>query len=208
MVMRRSGFTLIELLVVIAIIAILAAILFPVFAKAREKARQASCTSNLKQIVLSMIMYHEDYDGLYPYVLQWPNGWVLWEEQLAPYVIGRAAHTEEMDLFRCPSFGPWRAACDQNPPAHGYFGGYSYNTGGGTSGISGIADSAIEDPVQTIGVYDSIGCRWAGEYHWENPCPVGNVNWRHNDGCCFAFMDGHVKWMKTAPARFWTPAMD
>ncbi len=61
----RSGFTLIELLVVIAIIAILAAILFPVFAQAREKARQASCTSNVKQITLALIMYVQDYDELF-----------------------------------------------------------------------------------------------------------------------------------------------
>jgi prepilin-type N-terminal cleavage/methylation domain-containing protein len=59
----RRGFTLIELLVVIAIIAILAAILFPVFAQAREKARQASCTSNVKQLTLGMLMYAQDYDG-------------------------------------------------------------------------------------------------------------------------------------------------
>src|ERR1700756_3607746 len=63
---RRSGFTLIELLVVIAIIAILAAILFPVFAQAREKARQASCASNMKQIGLAMIMYVQDYDETMP----------------------------------------------------------------------------------------------------------------------------------------------
>src|SRR5258706_4037403 len=60
---RRSGFTLIELLVVIAIIAILAAILFPVFAQAREAARKASCQSNLKQLTLGCLMYSADYDG-------------------------------------------------------------------------------------------------------------------------------------------------
>ena len=67
---RRNarGFTLIELLVVIAIIAILAAILFPVFARARENARRTSCLSNLKQIALSSLQYIQDYDGRYPHV--------------------------------------------------------------------------------------------------------------------------------------------
>jgi len=71
-VSRRSGFTLIELLVVIAIIAILAAILFPVFASARDKARQASCASNLKQLGLGLIQYTSDYDDTMP--MNWMSG--------------------------------------------------------------------------------------------------------------------------------------
>jgi len=70
---RNKGFTLIELLVVIAIIAILAAILFPVFAKARAKARQASCQSNLKQIGLAWAMYAQDYDGVLTYLWGTPS---------------------------------------------------------------------------------------------------------------------------------------
>jgi prepilin-type N-terminal cleavage/methylation domain-containing protein len=66
MTLGRKGFTLIELLVVIAIIAILAAILFPVFAKAREKARQTSCLSNEKEIALAILMYTQDYDEKFP----------------------------------------------------------------------------------------------------------------------------------------------
>lgn len=97
--MKRHGFTLIELLVVIAIIAILAAILFPVFAQAREKARSASCQSNLKQLGLGMSMYRQDYDGRFPF-----GGWdggtkdggVDWQNTIAPYVKNRG-------VYRCPS---------------------------------------------------------------------------------------------------------
>jgi prepilin-type N-terminal cleavage/methylation domain-containing protein/prepilin-type processing-associated H-X9-DG protein len=89
-----AGFTLIELLVVIAIIAILAAILFPVFARAREKAREASCLSNLKQIDLAVAMYLTDYDGTYPYVasLSMSSLQVLF----MPYV-------KNSQIFTCPS---------------------------------------------------------------------------------------------------------
>lgn len=88
---RGRGFTLIELLVVIAIIAILAAILFPVFAQAREKARQAYCMNNLKQMATAMLMYSDDYDHLFPPVLGRDPGQTLiypmtWMAKLQPYV--------------------------------------------------------------------------------------------------------------------------
>ena len=82
---HRRGFTLIELLVVIAIIAILAAILFPVFAKAREKAKQTACLSNVKQIALGMLMYATDYDGYGPVTLETPSK-IWWNESVKPYV--------------------------------------------------------------------------------------------------------------------------
>ena len=86
--MTRRGFTLIELLVVIAIIAILAAILFPVFARAREKAKATNCLSNCKQLILGMMMYVQDYDDNYP-AYRYPGGSVpslYWYKMVAPYL--------------------------------------------------------------------------------------------------------------------------
>ncbi|MFN3650143.1 MAG: DUF1559 domain-containing protein [Armatimonadota bacterium] len=102
----RRGFTLIELLVVIAIIAILAAILFPVFAQAREKARAASCTSNLKQIMTGVKMYSQDYDEQSMEYLwyQVPGGvWHTWMEMVNPYV-------KNTGVFMCPSAPKDRSA--------------------------------------------------------------------------------------------------
>ena len=94
-VKTRSAFTLIELLVVIAIIAILAAILFPVFARARENARRSSCQSNLKQIGLGIMQYAQDYDEKYPYGLN-SNFQQGWATQTQPYL-------KSIQVFRCPS---------------------------------------------------------------------------------------------------------
>lgn len=96
--MKTRGFTLIELLVVIAIIAILAAILFPVFARAREKARQTSCLSNLKQIGLALQMYAQDYDMLLPLANEYPgtDGPPGLYDVIEPYV-------KNEQIFRCPS---------------------------------------------------------------------------------------------------------
>src|ERR1700733_4651562 len=92
---RRTGFTLIELLVVIAIIAILAAILFPVFAQAREKARAISCLSNLKQIGIANLMYAQDYDETFTFGC--PNDWWLetWFYNTQPYI-------KNINVLRCP----------------------------------------------------------------------------------------------------------
>jgi len=92
------GFTLIELLVVIDIIAILAAILFPVFAKVREKARQTSCASNQKQIGLAIMQYVQDFDETYPKGHNWSNRISGWAGQIYPYIKSAA-------VFTCPSDG-------------------------------------------------------------------------------------------------------
>ncbi|MBI5831012.1 MAG: prepilin-type N-terminal cleavage/methylation domain-containing protein [Armatimonadetes bacterium] len=115
---RQHGFTLIELLVVIAIIAILAAILFPVFAKAREKARQSSCSSNLKQVLTGVRMYSADYDELWAPDWATPSGvgYASWMELAGPYV-------KNQQVFLCPSAprdpaaydgvgGPYRVAAN------------------------------------------------------------------------------------------------
>jgi prepilin-type N-terminal cleavage/methylation domain-containing protein/prepilin-type processing-associated H-X9-DG protein len=100
----KRGFTLIELLVVIAIIAILAAILFPVFARARENARRSSCQSNLKQLGLGFKQYLQDYDETYPISggFNEPNNavnnWYYWPDEIFPYL-------KSKQIFNCPSDG-------------------------------------------------------------------------------------------------------
>lgn len=110
---RQGAFTLIELLVVIAIIAILAAILFPVFGRARENARRSSCSSNLKQIGLGMLQYNQDYDE-FTTPIRIDGGGAgrrgLWYTQFQPYV-------KSTQLFRCPS----DAAADPSPAANYWF---------------------------------------------------------------------------------------
>ncbi|MCC2672854.1 MAG: prepilin-type N-terminal cleavage/methylation domain, partial [Armatimonadetes bacterium] len=109
----RRGFTLIELLVVIAIIAILASILFPVFAKAREAARATQCRSNIKQIATALMMYRQDYDELMPrlsYILPTPapgaGPYVMPDNSTGPSVLwlhSLNTYVKNYGLFNCPS---------------------------------------------------------------------------------------------------------
>jgi len=219
--MRRNGFTLIELLVVIAIIAILAAILFPVFARAREKARQASCQSNLKQICLAALMYVEDYDGTWigggcavnktGMATDWP-GTVgslnrfgpdrHWPLLVNPYV-------KNAQLFNCPS-----SSNSLNLPT--YY-NYAYNFSGlcSRTGVPGTyigvyqgwPVSKIKAPSETFAFLDA---RYGhNNYGFSYPAGYAPAGWavflgtaaddndnradRHNGMANVAFCDGHVK---------------
>jgi prepilin-type N-terminal cleavage/methylation domain-containing protein/prepilin-type processing-associated H-X9-DG protein len=188
----RRGFTLIELLVVIAIIAILAAILFPVFAKAREKARQTSCLSNLKEIALASLMYAQDYDERLPLAAMYFNApdFMVWMYVIQPYV-------KNIQIFTCPS-----------DAAHGWPGWYNatQNQGYGYNIYlaGGPALAELQTPSMTLMCADSgklpngnpyyLGCWqawWAGTaINGTAPEP------RHNEGANIAFCDGHAKWRR------------
>jgi len=200
----RKGFTLIELLVVIAIIAILAAILFPVFAKAREKARQASCQSNLKQIALSLAMYCGDYDETH--LRRRPGGTaptsMFWYSVVQPYV-------KNTQVNLCPSYpwnGGWCTNCDPCRPNSTR----SYDMaceGSLRSMANGPRESEIQAPATTMWVFDCY-CEYsanpiATQYSvgWFLTNQKGTPAWRHNDVINAAFVDGHVKavkWIKAS----------
>ena len=183
-----SGFTLIELLVVIAIIAILASILFPVFAKARERARSASCASNLKQLGLALMQYTQDNDELF--LPDQTNAKRAFPTTLFPY-------TKSDQISICPS-GTKNVATTttplerkdalwQTPPvwpivARGHYGINSELTFDPAS----LAD--ITTPDKTAEFFD---CSW---YDANIPEPALDAT-RHFDGINVCYTDGHVKWV-------------
>lgn len=155
---RRKGFTLIELLVVIAIIAILAAILFPVFAQARDKARQMACLSNTKQIALAIYQYAQDYDEVLPVYGANAQGRGRWQFQLLPY-------TKNVQIYNCPNVPTNRwVAPTGSALGTSDRGGYGWNlalgadasgTGGNVAIAPGYALASIAKPAETIIVGDT-----------------------------------------------------
>src|SRR5438876_9524548 len=157
---RRGGFTLIELLVVVAIIAILAAILFPVFAQARERARQATCTSNVRQLSLGVMMYVQDNDETFP--LMWTYGPPLPPEQsfygLTPTIWTwqnfAMAYVKNYTIHQCPSGWSQRSTWSgaRHPANGGYGGNLSVIRTGRTNGVCRMA--MINDPAGTYLMMD------------------------------------------------------
>jgi len=193
---RRLGFTLIELLVVIAIIAILAAILFPVFARAREKARQTSCLSNLKQVGLAVQMYNTDYDSTYAMSLYLvpPNRVYTCYDAVLPYM-------KNVQILECPSqlgrndlqtfFAGFGVQGMGQFRYTGYMGNYAVFEDGLVPGlltpVPPISESEIEFPAFTTVFYDGVLLA-------NLTSPLSPV---HNDGVNAAFCDGHAKFVKT-----------
>ena len=167
----RFGFTLIELLVVIAIIAILASILFPVFARARENARRSSCQSNLKQIATGVAQYTQDYDEKYPY-----STTATYVAQLQPYL-------KSTQIFVCPSGKTTSSdSWAYPPPPSAELQRLHYGINGSFT-LTGVALAAVVRPAETVLMGDSSAEQW-----------LPNVD-RHLDGNNVGFADGHVKWL-------------
>ncbi|RYG69517.1 DUF1559 domain-containing protein [bacterium] len=197
--LRRSGvlqaFTLIELLVVIAIIAILAAILFPVFGRARENARRSSCQSNLKQIGLGILQYSQDFDETFPLHNYGGGGATGFFVTMQPYI-------KSTQILQCPSEPN---APNADPGSVGYS-DYAYNLAlGWSNGPRSITQAVLTQPTLTVMSIDAgtaYGDNWAAGCGGNVSCAAGlaisngGAAQRHLETQNALFCDGHVKALK------------
>jgi prepilin-type N-terminal cleavage/methylation domain-containing protein len=200
--LKSRAFTLIELLVVIAIIAILAAILFPVFAQARDKARQSACLSNTKQIALGIAMYRQDWDGFTPFAgWEGANYAAEWQFTIQPYL-------KNAGVLRCPSD---KTSFAERP--------VSYLMNNMMSWMrQPFSEAMVDRPAEVVVLWDGYGPTSSNVM--KNPPPVGGVQFptnmyreytqwgeqarwladeklglpRHNEGGHAIYMDLHAKW--------------
>lgn len=217
-----TGFTLIELLVVISIVALLAAILFPVFGRARENARRSSCQSNLKQLGLAFAQYSQDYDEYYPLAngnSTSVNELVSWDKLIAPYGGTTVAQTKAPTVFSCPSDSLKRSGTNETTRSYSMvqanlnttnYGVVPYRTvtvvGSETFTIYGGRHlNEVEKPSETFLLAEAVeaGNRFGSRNRNMVDCPNGCTNDQdagipnqtlHFDGWNYLFCDGHVKW--------------
>jgi prepilin-type N-terminal cleavage/methylation domain-containing protein/prepilin-type processing-associated H-X9-DG protein len=193
---KRKGFALIELLTVIAIIAILAAILFPVFATVRETARRTSCMSNMRQLGIAALAYAQDNDEQLPsaYSVGWMAGWCTdftWRQRILPYV-------KNTDIYACPSGKRARGLKCWNGATIPYLGHYGANVYWGYRAATPLA--LFSAPAETYLMGENEESDWVvlpdrGPCNTEWSTTTGWVSRRHSKGSNWTFADGHAKWV-------------